>query len=176
MHARGAGAHGVFVGYGNAATVTAAAFLAEGRGDRRSSCGSRRCSGSRGSADTVRDTRGFATKFYTDEGTFDLVGNNIPVFFIQDGIKFPDVIHAGKPHPDREIPQAQSAHDTFWDFVSLHTEAQHHTIWNMSDRGIPRSYRTMEGFGVHTFRLRERRRGDVAGEVPLEAARSACTP
>ena len=109
--------------------------------------------GSRGSADTVRDTRGFATKFYTDEGTFDLVGNNIPVFFIQDAIKFPDVIHAGKPHPDLEIPQAQSAHDTFWDFVSLHTEAQHHTIWNMSDRGIPRSYRTMEGFGVHTFRL-----------------------
>ena len=109
--------------------------------------------GSRGSADTVRDTRGFATKFYTSEGNYDLVGNNIPVFFIQDGIKFPDVIHAGKPHPDREIPQAQSAHDTFWDFVSLHTEAQHHTIWNMSDRGIPRSYRTMEGFGVHTFRL-----------------------
>ncbi|HET9422119.1 MAG TPA: catalase, partial [Nocardioides sp.] len=108
--------------------------------------------GSRGSADTVRDTRGFATKFYTAEGTFDLVGNNIPGFFIQDGIKFPDIIHAAKPHPDREIPQAQSAHDTFWDFVSLHTEAQHHTIWNMSDRGIPRSYRTMEGFGVHTFR------------------------
>ena len=109
--------------------------------------------GSRGSADTVRDTRGFATKFYTSEGNCDLVGNNIPVFFIQDGIKFPDVIHAGKPHPDREIPQAQSAHDTFWDFVSLHTEAQHHAIWNMSDRGIPRSYRMMEGFGVHTFRL-----------------------
>jgi catalase len=109
--------------------------------------------GSRGSADTARDTRGFATKFYTDEGTFDLVGNNIPVFFIQDGIKFPDVVHAAKPHPDREIPQAQSAHDTFWDFASLHTEAQHHTLWNMSDRGIPRSYRMMEGFGVHTFRL-----------------------
>jgi catalase len=109
--------------------------------------------GSRGSADTVRDTRGFATKFYTTEGVFDLVGNNIPVFFIQDAIKFPDIIHAGKPHPDREIPQAQSAHDTFWDFVTLHTEATHHTIWNMSDRGIPRSYRTMEGFGVHTFRL-----------------------
>ena len=101
----------------------------------------------------MRDTRGFATKFYTSEGVFDLVGNNIPVFFIQDAIKFPDVIHAGKPHPDREIPQAQSAHDTFWDFVSLHTEATHHTIWNMSDRGIPRSYRMMEGFGVHTFRL-----------------------
>lgn len=109
--------------------------------------------GSRGSADTVRDTRGFATKFYTQEGNFDLVGNNIPVFFIQDGIKFPDIIHAGKPHPDREIPQAQSAHDTFWDFVSTHTEATHHVMWNMSDRGIPRSYRTMEGFGVHTFRL-----------------------
>jgi catalase len=92
-------------------------------------------------------------KFYTDEGTFDLVGNNMPVFFIQDGIKFPDIIHAAKPQPDREIPQAQSAHDTFWDFVSLHTEATHHVFWNMSDRGIPRSYRTMEGFGVHTFRL-----------------------
>ena len=92
-------------------------------------------------------------KFYTAEGTFDLVGNNIPVFFIQDGIKFPDIIHAAKPHPDVEIPQAQSAHDTFWDFVSLHTEATHHVLWNMSDRGIPRSFRTMEGFGVHTFRL-----------------------
>ena len=118
--------------------------------------------GSRGSADTVRDTRGFAVKFYTDEGTFDLVGNNIPVFFIQDGIKFPDVIHAVKPQPDVEIPQAQSAHDTFWDFVSLHTEATHHVLWNMSDRGIPRSYRTMEGFGVHTFRL-----VDAKGETAL---------
>ena len=151
VHARGAGAHGTFIGYGNARSVTKAGFLAKGIETpvfvRFSTV-----LGSRGSADTVRDTRGFATKFYTDEGTFDLVGNNIPVFFIQDGIKFPDVIHAGKPHPDREIPQAQSAHDTFWDFVSLHTEAQHHTIWNMSDRGIPRSYRTMEGFGVHTFR------------------------
>ena len=96
---------------------------------------------------------GFATKFYTSEGVFDLVGNNIPVFFIQDGIKFPDVVHAVKPHPDLEIPQAQSAHDTFWDFVSLHTEAQAHTMWFMSDRGIPRSYRMMEGFGVHTFRM-----------------------
>ena len=109
--------------------------------------------GSRGSADTVRDVRGFAAKFYTDEGNFDLVGNNMPIFFIQDAIKFPDLIHAAKPHPDREIPQAQTAHDTFWDFVSLHTEATHHVMWLMSDRGIPRSYRTMEGFGVHTFRL-----------------------
>ena len=152
VHARGAAAHGVFRGYGTAAQVTKAAFLAK---DVETPVFVRFSTvlGSRGSADTVRDTRGFATKFYTGEGVFDLVGNNIPVFFIQDAIKFPDVIHAGKPHPDREIPQAQSAHDTFWDFVSLHTEATHHTLWNMSDRGIPRSYRTMEGFGIHTFRL-----------------------
>ncbi|MEW2630779.1 catalase [Streptomyces sp. NPDC048389] len=152
VHARGAAAHGVFKGYGTAAEVTKAAFLAKGAETpvfvRFSTV-----LGSRGSADTVRDTRGFATKFYTGEGTFDLVGNNIPVFFIQDAIKFPDIIHAGKPHPDREIPQAQSAHDTFWDFVTLHTEATHHTLWNMSDRGIPRSFRMMEGFGIHTFRL-----------------------
>ncbi|WP_225448666.1 catalase [Streptacidiphilus sp. P02-A3a] len=152
VHARGAAAHGVFRGYGTATAVTRAGFLAEGVETpvfvRFSTV-----LGSRGSADTVRDTRGFATKFYTEQGVFDLVGNNIPVFFIQDAIKFPDVIHAGKPHPDREIPQAASAHDTFWDFVSLHTEATHHTIWNMSDRGLPRSYRTMEGFGIHTFRL-----------------------
>ncbi|MFI9818443.1 catalase [Saccharothrix variisporea] len=152
VHARGAGAHGVFVGYGTAESVCKAGFLRKGKTTpvfvRFSTV-----VGSRGSADTVRDTRGFATKFYTDEGTFDLVGNNIPVFFIQDGIKFPDIIHAAKPHPDREIPQAQSAHDTFWDFVSLHTEATHHVLWHMSDRAVPRSYRTMEGFGVHTFRL-----------------------
>ncbi|MEU4531679.1 catalase [Micromonospora ureilytica] len=152
VHARGAGAHGVFTAYGTAEEVTRAGFLKKGR-ETEVFVRFSTVLGSRGSADTVRDTRGFATKFYTDEGTFDLVGNNMPVFFIQDAIKFPDIIHAGKPHPDREIPQAQSAHDTFWDFVSLHTEAQHHTIWNMSDRGIPRSYRTMEGFGVHTFRL-----------------------
>jgi len=152
VHARGYGAHGVFVGYGTASDVSKAAFLSDGVETpvfvRFSTV-----VGSRGSADTVRDTRGFATKFYTKEGNFDLVGNNIPVFFIQDGIKFPDIIHAVKPHPDREIPQAQSAHDTFWDFVSMHTEATHHVMWHMSDRGIPRSYRTMEGFGVHTFRL-----------------------
>jgi len=152
VHARGAGAHGTFRSYGSASNITRAGFLAK---DVETPVFVRFSTvlGSRGSADTVRDTRGFATKFYTDEGTFDLVGNNIPVFFIQDGIKFPDVVHAAKPHPDREIPQAQSAHDTFWDFVSLHTEAQAHTMWNMSDRGLPRSYRTMEGFGVHTFRL-----------------------
>jgi catalase len=153
VHARGAAAHGVFESYGTGRSVTKAGFLA-GKGLQtdvfvRFST----VLGSRGSADTVRDTRGFAVKFYTAEGTFDLVGNNMPVFFIQDGIKFPDVIHAAKPRPDLEIPGAQSAHDTFWDFASLHTEATHHVMWNMSDRGIPRSYRTMEGFGVHTFRL-----------------------
>ncbi len=161
VHARGAAAHGSFVSYGNASTLTKAGFLAEGR-ETPVFARFSTVLGSRGSADTVRDTRGFAVKFYTDEGNFDLVGNNIPVFFIQDGIKFPDIIHAAKPHPDREIPQAQSAHDTFWDFVSLHTEATHHVMWNMSDRGIPRSYRTMEGFGVHTFRL-----VNAAGETCL---------
>jgi catalase len=152
VHARGAGAHGMFRAYGTAAGVTKAGFLAK---DVETPVFVRFSTvvGSRGSADTVRDTRGFAVKFYTDEGTFDLVGNNIPVFFIQDAIKFPDIVHAAKPHPDREIPQAQSAHDTFWDFVSLHTEATHHVMWQMSDRAIPRSWRTMEGFGVHTFRL-----------------------
>ncbi|GAB2468676.1 catalase [Jatrophihabitans fulvus] len=161
VHARGAAAHGTFVANGAASNICRAGFLAAGVETpvfvRFSTV-----LGSRGSADLARDTRGFATRFYTDEGNYDLVGNNIPVFFIQDAIKFPDVIHAGKPHPDREIPQAQSAHDTFWDFVSLHTEAQHHTIWNMSDRGITRSYRTMEGFGVHTFRM-----VDEAGETVL---------
>jgi catalase len=161
VHARGVGAHGLFISNGAATSVTQAGFLAEGIETpvfvRFSTV-----LGSRGSADTVRDTRGFATKFYTAEGIYDLVGNNIPVFFIQDAIKFPDVIHAGKPHPDREIPQAQSAHDTFWDFVSLHTEAQAHTLWNMSDRAIPRSLRTMEGFGIHTFRLT-----DARGETSL---------
>ncbi|MDN5686654.1 MAG: catalase [Brachybacterium sp.] len=161
VHARGAAAHGVFEGYGTAESVCRAGFLAKGK---RTEVFTRFSTvvGSRGSMDTARDTRGFATKFYTDEGTFDLVANNIPVFFIQDGIKFPDVVHAAKPHPDREIPQAQSAHDTFWDFVSLHTEAQHHTLWFMGDRGIPRSFRMMEGFGIHTFRL-----ANAEGETSL---------
>jgi len=162
VHARGAAAHGVFTAYGTAEGVTRAAVLAEKGLETPVFVRFSTVLGSRGSADTARDTRGFAVKFYTKEGNWDLVGNNIPVFFIQDAIKFPDIIHAGKPHPDREIPQAQSAHDTFWDFVTQHTEATHHTIWNMSDRGIPRSYRTMEGFGVHTFRL-----VNAAGETSL---------
>jgi catalase len=162
VHARGAAAHGVFESYGTAKSVTKAGFLAGQGLQTEVFVRFSTVLGSRGSADTVRDTRGFAVKFYTSEGTFDLVGNNMPVFFIQDGIKFPDIIHAAKPHPDREIPQAQSAHDTFWDFASLHTEATHHVMWNMSDRGVPRSYRTMEGFGVHTFRL-----VNEAGETSL---------
>ena len=109
--------------------------------------------GSEGSADLARDVRGFAAKFYTREGNWDLVGNNIPVFFIQDAIKFPDLIHAAKPEPDRGFPQAQTAHDNFWDFASLMPEATHMLMWIMSDRAIPRSFRFMEGFGVHTFRL-----------------------
>ena len=161
VHARGTGAHGIFVANGNASKITRAAFLKKGVETpvfvRFSTV-----AGFRGSSDTVRDTRGFATKFYTSEGNYDLVGNNIPVFFIQEGIKFPDVVHSVKPEPDKEIPQAQSAHDTFWGFVSLHTEAQHHVAWNMSDRAIPLSYRMMEGFGVHTFRL-----VNAAGETSL---------
>jgi catalase len=153
VHARGAGAHGVFEAYEDASDLTAAQFL--GKAGRRTQTFVRfsTVAGSRGSADTARDVRGFATKFYTDEGVFDLVGNNIPIFFIQDGVKFPDLIHAAKPEPDREIPQAQTAHDTFWDFVSLAPESTAMLMWVMSDRAIPRSYRTMEGFGIHTFRL-----------------------
>jgi catalase len=152
VHARGVGVHGVFEAYGNVGDITCADFLQAGRVTpvftRFSTV-----VGSRGSADTVRDVRGFAVKFYTDDGVFDLVGNNIPVFFIRDGIKFPDLIHAAKPEPDREIPQAQTAHSTFWDFVSMIPESPHMLMWVMSDRAIPRSYRMMEGFGVHTFRL-----------------------
>src|SRR4051812_30074249 len=154
VHARGAGAYGYFEPYNDSlAEYTVARFLTTPGVQTPVFVRFSTVAGSRGSADTVRDVRGFATKFYTDEGVFDLVGNNIPVFFIQDAIKFPDIVHAAKPHPDTEIPQAQTAHDTFWDFVSLHTEATHMVMWAMSDRAIPRSYRTMEGFGVHTFRL-----------------------
>ncbi|WP_407294126.1 catalase HPII [Stutzerimonas zhaodongensis] len=153
VHARGSAAHGVFTSYDDHSALTKASFLS-GKGKEtpvfvRFST----VQGSRGSADTVRDVRGFATKFYTDEGIFDLVGNNMPVFFIQDAIKFPDFVHAVKPEPHNEIPQGQSAHDNFWDFVSLTPESAHMVLWTMSDRAIPRSYRAMEGFGVHTFRL-----------------------
>jgi len=161
VHARGAAAHGVFESYGTAGDITCAGFLQPGRVTPLFTRFST-VLGSRGSADTVRDVRGFAVKFYTDDGVFDLVGNNMPVFFIRDGIKFPDLIHAAKPEPDREIPQAQTAHTTFWDFVSLLPESPHMLMWTMSDRAIPRSYRMMEGFGVHTFRL-----SNEAGETSL---------
>jgi catalase len=153
VHARGSAAHGFFECYQPLTHVTAASLFAE-KGKRtpvfvRFST----VIGERGSTDTARDVRGFAVKFYTDEGNWDLVGNNIPVFFIQDAMKFPDLVHAAKPEPHFAMPQAATAHDTFWDFVSLMPESTHMLMWAMSDRAIPRSYRMMQGFGVHTFRF-----------------------
>jgi catalase len=153
VHARGSGAHGFFQVYESMAEYTKATFLQDPTKQTPVFVRFSTVLGSRGSADTVRDVRGFATKFYTDEGVYDLVGNNIPVFFIQDAIKFPDIIHAGKPEPHHEIPQAATAHDTFWDFISLVPESMHMIMWALSDRAIPRSYRMMDGFGVHTFRF-----------------------
>ncbi|MFD2868254.1 catalase [Kurthia populi] len=153
VHARGTAAHGYFESYGDASDITMAKFLSEKGKQTPVFVRFSTVAGSRGSADSVRDARGFATKFYTEEGNYDLVGNNIPVFFIQDAIKFPDFVHAVKPEPHNEIPQAQSAHDTFWDFVANNQEAAHMVMWHMSDRSIPRSYRMMEGFGVNTYRF-----------------------
>ncbi len=153
VHARGSAAHGVFQVYKSMAKYTRASFLTDPGKTTPVFVRFSTVAGSRGSTDLARDVRGFAVKFYTDEGNFDLVGNNMPVFFIQDAIKFPDLIHAVKPEPDNEMPQAASAHDTFWDFISLMPESTHMVMWVMSDRAIPRSYRMMEGFGVHTFRL-----------------------
>ncbi|TDG03407.1 catalase HPII [Paraburkholderia guartelaensis] len=153
VHARGSAAHGVFRVYESQAELTRAAFLQDPAKETPVYVRFSTVQGPRGSADTVRDVRGFATKFYTEEGNFDLVGNNMPVFFIQDAIKFPDFVHAVKPEAPNEMPTGGSAHDTFWDFVSLVPESAHTVIWAMSDRAIPRSLRTMEGFGVHTFRL-----------------------
>jgi catalase len=153
VHARGAAAHGTFRLNQSIENLTCAPILCETGVDTPTFVRFSTVAGSRGSADTARDVRGFAVRFYTAEGNWDLVGNNMPVFFIQDGIKFPDLIHAAKPEPDREVPQAQTAHDTFWDFASLAPESTHMLMWIMSDRAIPRSFRTMEGFGVHTFRL-----------------------
>ncbi len=153
VHARGAGAHGRFELFDSLEDITCAEVLNDTSAVTPVFVRFSTVAGSRGSMDSARDVRGFAVKLYTTQGNWDLVGNNMPVFFIQDGIKFPDFVHAVKPEPDREIPQAQSAHDTFWDFVSLQPESTHMLMWVMSDRAIPRSYRTMEGFGVHTFRL-----------------------
>ncbi|MBD8492170.1 catalase HPII [Pseudomonas syringae] len=153
VHARGTGAHGYFQTYENHSALSKAGFLRDPGKKTPVFVRFSTVQGPRGSGDTVRDVRGFAVKFYTDEGNFDLVGNNMPVFFIQDAIKFPDFVHAVKPEPHNEIPTGGSAHDTFWDFVSLVPESAHMVIWAMSDRAIPKSLRSMQGFGVHTFRL-----------------------
>jgi catalase len=153
VHARGAGAHGYFQPYHSLKKFTKAAFLADPSVKTPVFVRFSTVAGERGSSDLARDVRGFAVKFYTSEGNFDLVGNNIPVFFIQDAMKFPDLIHSVKIEPDRGFPQAASAHDTFWDFISLMPESMHMIMWVMSDRAIPRSLRMMEGFGIHTFRL-----------------------
>jgi catalase len=153
VHARGSAAHGFFQVYKPMKKYTKAGFLNDPSVKTPVFVRFSTVAGSRGSTDLARDVRGFAVKFYTEEGNFDLVGNNMPVFFIQDAMKFPDLIHAVKPEPNNEMPQAASAHDTFWDFISLMPESAHMIMWAMSDRAIPRSYRMMEGFGVHTFRL-----------------------
>ena len=153
VHARGSGAHGYFQPLKNMSRLTKASFLQDPGKRIKVFARFSTVAGGAGSVDTPRDVRGFAVRFYTDEGNYDLVGNNIPVFFIQDAIKFPDLIHAVKMEPDRGFPQAASAHDTFWDFVSLMPESMHMLMWAMSDRTIPRSLRHIEGFGVHTFRL-----------------------
>ncbi|UOQ49923.1 catalase [Gracilibacillus caseinilyticus] len=153
VHARGFAAHGEFQVYESMKKFTKADFLQDPSKTTPVFVRFSTVAGSKGSGELARDARGFATKFYTDEGNYDLVGNNIPVFFIQDAMKFPDLIHAVKPEPHNGIPQAASAHDTFWDFVANNQESAHMVMWTMSDRAIPRSFRMMEGFGVHTFRF-----------------------
>ncbi|HEY5951901.1 MAG TPA: catalase, partial [Kofleriaceae bacterium] len=153
VHARGSAAHGYFQPYKSLAHLTRAAFLQDPNVKTPVFTRFSTVAGGAGSVDLPRDVRGFAVKFYTEEGIFDLVGNNIPVFFIQDALKFPDLVHSVKMEPDRGFPQNASAHDTFWDFVSLMPESMHMLMWAMSDRTIPRSYRMMEGFGIHTFKL-----------------------
>ena len=153
VHARGSAAHGYFESYQDLSPITKAAPFAETGKRTPVFVRFSTVAGERGATDLARDVRGFAVKFYTDEGNWDIVGNNIPVFFIQDAMKFPDLIHAVKPEPHNGMPQGASAHDTFWDFVSLSPESTHMLMWVMSDRAIPRSFRTMQGFGVHTFRL-----------------------
>ena len=153
VHARGCGAHGEFQVYEDLSEYTSADFLTHPEKTTPVFVRFSTVQGSKGSPDTVRDVRGFATKFYTEDGIFDLVGNDIPVFFIQDAIKFPDLIHAVKPEPHNEMPQRGTAHDTFWDFFAQNPESTHTTVWAMSDRGIPKNFRQIEGFGIHTFRL-----------------------
>ncbi|KAJ2899598.1 catalase [Zalerion maritima] len=153
VHARGAGAHGVFTSYADWSNITAASFLGAAGKETPIFLRFSTVAGSRGSPDTVRDVHGFALRLYTDEGNFDIVGNNIPVFFIQDAIRFPDLIHAVKPRPDNEIPQAATAHDSAWDYFSSQPSTMHTLFWAMAGYGIPRSFRHVDGFGVHTFRF-----------------------
>ncbi|MEB2779961.1 catalase [Algoriphagus sp. C2-6-M1] len=153
VHARGSGAHGYFESYGDLSEFTKAGFLSQKGKTTPVFTRFSTVAGFKGSTDLARDVRGFAVKFYTEEGNYDLVGNNMPVFFIQDALKFPDFVHAVKPEQHNEIPQAASAHDTFWDFISLIPESMHMIMWVMSDRAIPRSLSMMEGFGVHTYRF-----------------------
>jgi catalase len=153
VHARGFGAHGYFENYESLADITKADLFQRPKEKTPLFVRFSTVAGNKGSPDLARDVRGFAVKIYTKQGNWDIVGNNIPVFFIQDAIKFPDIIHAAKQEPDRGFPQAQTAHDNFWDFISLTPESMHMVMWIMSDRAIPRSFRFMEGFGVHTFRL-----------------------
>lgn len=153
VHARGMGAHGYFETYESLSDITRADLFQRAGEKTPAFVRFSTVAGNKGSSDLARDVRGFAVKLYTQEGNWDIVGNNIPVFFIQDAIKFPDLIHAAKQEPDRGFPQAQTAHENFWDFISLTPESMHMIMWIMSDRAIPRSFRTMEGFGVHTFRM-----------------------
>src|SRR5579862_8748413 len=153
VHARGFGAHGFFENYESLAAITKADPFQKPKQRTPAFVRFSTVAGNKGSSDLARDVRGFAVKLYTRQGNWDLVGNNIPVFFIQDAIKFPDIIHSAKQEPDRGFPQAQTAHDNFWDFISLSPESTHMAMWIMSDRAIPRSFRFMEGFGVHTFRF-----------------------
>ena len=153
VHARGYGAHGYFENYESLSDLTSADLFQRAGEKTPAFVRFSTVAGNKGSADLARDVRGFAVKLYTKKGNWDIVGNNMPVFFIQDAIKFPDLIHAAKAEPDCDFPQAQTAHDSFWDFVSLMPESMHMVMWIMSDRAIPRSFRFMEGFGVHTFRL-----------------------
>jgi len=153
VHARGSGAHGYYENYKSLSDITKADIFQRAGEKTPAFVRFSTVAGSAGSPDLARDVRGFAVKLHRQQGNWDIVGNNIPVFFIQDAIKFPDLIHAAKPEPDSGFPQAQTAHDNFWDFISLTPESMHMIMWIMSDRTIPRSLRFMEGFGVHTFRL-----------------------
>ena len=169
VHARGTGAHGYFELTHSLDEFTTAQVLTEVGARTPLFARFSTVAGGAGSADTPRDVRGFAVKLYTKEGNWDLVGNNIPVFFIQDAIKFPDLVHAVKMEPDRGFPQAATAHDTFWDFISLTPESMHMVMWIMSDRTLPRSLRMIEGFGVHSFRL-----VNGSGESTFEIGRASC--